>query len=123
MITDSIDLIDSALKTALTGITSNIFYLEIPNEEILDQFTVTYQINGKEPVQTFYAISVLDSYELQIKISSRKRAEVITNSIYVQQGMNNLIGKVKAISFVNYAIEFDEDLNKYSNNLTYNFQN
>jgi hypothetical protein len=124
MVTDIINSVDSIIRLALTGITSNIFFYELPNTEMLEQFTVTYEVDNNEPDATFTNAEQVATYNVQVKLNGKKRTEVITNSIYVRSAFKNLIGKstFRTIVLGNEQFIWDDELKVYTNNLNYKIQ-
>ncbi len=118
-----INSIKSQLFKATSGITTtNIYFLFLPNEELLKTFTVTFELNTKDITHSFDQKELVMDYELIININNPKYEPILDYTVFIKSRIYELVGQLPAVKTVNLsdeALVYNFDLEIYNGQLRF----
>lgn len=82
------------LTEAVSGTTQHVYFLHLPSDDLLQEFTVVYELNNTENENTFDSPEAEKVYSLQVKLNAPTVNLFLQHSIYIK----NAVLRLKAIN-------------------------
>lgn len=101
----------TALKNALSGTTVDIYFLYLPNEDLLKKVTCIYEINNTDNLNTFESKEALKTYTLRIKINASTSKDF---SNYSDRIKTKIYALGNMVTLVDEEIFYDSELDIYT---------
>ncbi|HYG03019.1 MAG TPA: hypothetical protein VD927_11285 [Chryseosolibacter sp.] len=122
MNTELLEQIYTSIKGAVSGTTSHVYYFDLPSDELLNEVTVTYEVNNTSNVSTFEGEALkIFALEIKINVPSNNQLSILDQlSIYIKQSVDCL--SVNHIRLNNEDRFKDTELNIYTMFLQYELQ-
>jgi hypothetical protein len=113
----------TGLKSSLSGFTTHVYYLYLPSQELLTEFTVTYEMNNVANEDTFDSKEAVKTYSLIIKSNSPTANSFGDSSIYIKNAIYSLTNSgVNCIKLVSEEVFYDSELNVFTEYLNFELQ-
>lgn len=116
-------LFDSTYKlivNAISGTTNlGVYYLQLPNDEVLQGFTVTYKITNASNENTLHRETkeIMKHYNVQVNINNLTTQPILTNQVFIKNALYTLpdvLSNVKCVELVDEFLDFDPNINTYT---------
>ncbi len=120
-----LDSIYTQINKAVSGTTSNIHFLLLPNEELLKVFTVVYAIRNTNNENTFSSKETVKTYQLEVRVNFTSIQSILTNKVFITERLYELPeqnSSVKYISLTDEDLLWDFDLKIYTGYLRFNLE-
>lgn len=117
-------LLQETIYSALTSTYNDVYLLFLPNEELLQKFTIIYTLTNTSNINTFELKEVVKTYDLEIQMNNPtanlilSNVQTVKNLIYSQKNINN----IKMIQLSNESLSFDFDLKIFKGVLNFTIQ-
>lgn len=116
----------NAIKNAVSAITSNVYWLHLPSDDLLNTYSVTYGLNNSANESTFDSPDATRTYSLRINLNAPSADDSFRNlSIYIRDAVYRLSQTVENVRYVRLVTEdafFDPDLEVYTEFQQYEIQ-
>ena len=112
-------------KAVSATTTTDIYYQNLPNEELLKTFTVIYDLINGDNVDTFNQMELVKSFLLTVKVSNQTVDKILTNEVFIKDRLYKLTtanSYIKYVSLVDEQLGFDYDLSLNTEILKFNIQ-
>jgi len=110
------DTIYSSLKEALFGTTVDVYFLYLPNEELLKRVTCVYEINNTDNLNTFDSKEAIKAYTLRIKLNAPTSKDFSDYSDRIKSKMYT-VGNM--VTLIDEELFFDSELNIFTEYLQF----
>jgi hypothetical protein len=106
------DAVFGAIRDAVSASTTNVYFLYLPDEELLSEFTVVYELNERIIEDTFDSKEVIKTYDLQVKLNNSTSATIINNTQPIKDALYNLIdfSSIMDVRLINTDLFYDDEL-------------
>jgi hypothetical protein len=115
----------NAIKSAVSGSTSEVHFIYLPDEALLKLVSVTYQVDNTSNESTFDSLNALKVYSLKVKINAPQSSQLENLSIYIQnkiQSLTSIDNKVKYVKLITEDLFFDNELKIYTEFVSFEIQ-
>jgi hypothetical protein len=109
----------------LKSVVSNSFFLMLPNEELLKETTVVYDLELSHTEYTFDLSDPSKTYQLTIRINAPSTNLISDKSIYVQQMVKKLTtlnSKIKYVGLIDENLTYNSELDIYTETQRYSIE-
>lgn len=106
----------TALKNALSGTTVDVYFLYLPNEELLKRVTCIYEINNTDNLNVFESKEAIKTYTLRIKINAPTSTGF---SDYSDRIKSKIYSIGNMVTLIDEETFFDNELNIFTEYLQF----
>lgn len=113
------------IKSAVSGTTSQVHFLHLPDRKLLKEVTVTYQVQQTDNETTFDSLEGLKTYQLQININAPTAISFGNLSIYIRDAIKRLVQIDENVHYVRLNTEdvfWDDELEIFTELQLYEIQ-
>lgn len=116
-----LDSIYSTIYATVSATTKHVYFDFLPDQELLKQLTVVYELQNTSNEQTFDSKESNRLYELSVKINAPQLANLSSLSIYnLRESIYKL--QVSHIRLIDEASFYDSDLKVWTNTTRFEVQ-
>jgi hypothetical protein len=101
----------NGLKSVLSGYTSHVYFLYLPNEKLLNCLTCVFELNNRDNIATFESKEAIKTYSLKVKLNAPDTTQFGNLSTLIKTKMYT-VGKM--VRLVDEEVFYDNQLEVFT---------